>query len=106
MGWLCHIDLRRGWATGGLIFGALGDRVGRARMLTICVLIYSLCTGLSAFSQGWIDFAIYRFMTGLGVGGVFGLAVASSPTACPSSRAPARWAHCKRSPQSAMSLPG
>jgi MFS family permease len=65
-----------GWATGGLIFGALGDRVGRARMLTICVLIYSLCTGLSAFSQGWIDFAIYRFLTGLGVGGVFGLAVA------------------------------
>ena len=65
-----------GWATGGLIFGALGDRVGRARMLTICVLMYSLCTGLSAFSRGWIDFAFYRFVTGLGVGGVFGLAVA------------------------------
>jgi hypothetical protein len=40
------------------------------------VLIYSVCTGLSAFSKGWIDFAIYRFLTGLGVGGVFGLAVA------------------------------
>ncbi len=65
-----------GWATGGLIFGSLGDRIGRARMLTITVLIYSVCTGLSAFSKGWIDFAIYRFLTGLGVGGVFGLAVA------------------------------
>ncbi len=64
-----------GWATGGLIFGALGDRYGRAKMLTMTVLLYSVCTGLSAFSKGWVDFAIYRFITGLGVGGVFGLAV-------------------------------
>jgi MFS family permease len=65
-----------GWATGGLIFGALGDRIGRARTLTFTVLMYSVCTGLSAFSTGWADFAAYRFITGLGVGGVFGLAVA------------------------------
>lgn len=65
-----------GWAMGGLIFGSVGDRVGRARMLTITVLMYSLFTGLSAFSTGFVDFAIYRFITGLGVGGVFGLAVA------------------------------
>ena len=65
-----------GWALGGLVFGSLGDRFGRARMLTLTVLIYSLCTGLSAFSTGWVDFATYRFLTGLGVGGVFGLAVA------------------------------
>lgn len=65
-----------GWALGGLIFGSLGDRYGRARMLTVTVLLYSVFTGLSALSQGWIDFAIYRFITGLGVGGVFGLAVA------------------------------
>jgi MFS family permease len=65
-----------GWATGGLIFGAVGDRVGRARTLTLTVLMYSVFTGLSALSRGWIDFAIYRFITGLGVGGVFGLAVA------------------------------
>jgi MFS family permease len=72
-----------GWATGGLIFGAVGDRVGRARTLTITVLLYSLCTGLSAFSKGWVDFAIYRFVTGLGVGGVFGLAVALIADALP-----------------------
>jgi MFS family permease len=65
-----------GWATGGLIFGSLGDRFGRAKILTGCVLTYSLCTGLSAFSHSFTDFAIYRFITGLGVGGVFGLAVA------------------------------
>ena len=65
-----------GWATGGLIFGSVGDRIGRAKTLTITVLLYSLFTGLSALSSGWIDFAVYRFITGLGVGGVFGLAVA------------------------------
>jgi MFS family permease len=64
-----------GWATGGMIFGSVGDRFGRAKTLTLTVLLYSFCTGLSAFSVGWVDFAVYRFLTGLGVGGVFGLAV-------------------------------
>ncbi len=65
-----------GWATGGLIFGSVGDRIGRAKTLTLTVFLYSVFTGLSALSTSWIDFAIYRFVTGLGVGGVFGLAVA------------------------------
>lgn len=65
-----------GWGIGGLIFGALGDRYGRARMLTITVLIYSVCTGMSFFSHSFFDFALARFLTGVGVGGVFGLAVA------------------------------
>ncbi|HEX4128491.1 MAG TPA: MFS transporter [Pirellulales bacterium] len=65
-----------GWATGGLLFGALGDRIGRAKMLTVCVLLYSVFTGLSALSDNVQQFCGYRFVTGLGVGGVFGLAVA------------------------------
>lgn len=65
-----------GWATGGLIFGSVGDRIGRAKTLAMTVLLYSLFTGLSALSTHWYDFAVYRFVTGLGVGGVFGLAVA------------------------------
>jgi MFS family permease len=65
-----------GWATGGLIFGAVGDRIGRAKTLAMTVLLYSVFTGLSAFSRNVYDFCIYRFITGLGVGGVFGLSVA------------------------------
>lgn len=65
-----------GWAIGGLVFGSLGDRFGRARMLSITVLMYSVCTGLSAASTSVYDFCIYRVITGMGVGGVFGLAVA------------------------------
>lgn len=65
-----------GWATGGMIFGSLGDRYGRARMLAVSVALYSIATGLSALSLHFADFAAYRFITGLGVGGVFGLSVA------------------------------
>jgi len=65
-----------GWATGGLIFGAVGDRIGRARTLALTVLIYSVFTGLSSFASTSNQFMIYRALTGLGVGGVFGLAVA------------------------------
>jgi MFS family permease len=77
-----------GWATGGLIFGAVGDRIGRARTLTLTVLMYSVFTGLSALSTGWVDFAVYRFITGLGVGGVFGLAVALIADALPDKARP------------------
>src|SRR5689334_5725025 len=43
------------WAVGGMILGALGDRYGRARMLTISILLYALSTGLSALSTGLGD---------------------------------------------------
>ncbi len=64
-----------GWATGGLTFGVLGDKIGRAKTMMWTILIYSVCTGLSALSQGFWDFAFYRFITGLGVGGEFAVGV-------------------------------
>jgi MFS family permease len=64
-----------GWATGGLGFGVLGDRIGRAKTMLWTILIYSFCTGLSALSVGFWDFAFYRFLTGLGVGGEFAVGV-------------------------------
>ncbi len=73
-----------GWGIGGLIFGSLGDKYGRAKMLTITVLIYSFFTGFSFFSHNKIDFTIARFLTGIGVGGVFGLAVALIAETVPS----------------------
>ncbi|HZK80122.1 MAG TPA: MFS transporter, partial [Humisphaera sp.] len=42
-----------GWGVGGMIFGALGDKFGRTRMLTTTILIYSVFTGLSFFSRSW-----------------------------------------------------
>ncbi len=65
-----------GWALGGLGFGILGDRIGRAKTMMLTILIYSIFTGLSALSVGFWDFAFYRFLTGLGVGGEFAVGVA------------------------------
>jgi MFS family permease len=73
-----------GWATGGLIFGMLGDRIGRARTMLMTILIYSVCTGLSAASRTVYDFAFYRFLTGLGVGGEFAVGVALVAEVMPS----------------------
>ncbi len=65
-----------GWASGGLVFGILGDRIGRVRTMICTILLYSLFTGLSTLSVGVWDFSIYRFLTGLGVGGQFAVGVA------------------------------
>jgi MFS family permease len=79
-----------GWAIGGLIFGAFGDRFGRARVLTVSLLIYSVCTGVSAFVGSYFMFCACLFFTGLGVGGVFGLSVALVADSMPDqARAPA-----------------
>jgi MFS family permease len=78
------------WAIGGLVFGALGDRHGRVRMLSVCILLYALGSGLNSLSTGMLDFCVYRFIGGLGIGGVFGLAVALVSDSLPDrSRAPA-----------------
>jgi MFS family permease len=65
-----------GWATGGICFGIMGDRWGRVKTMLLTILLYSLFTGLSALSVGVMDFAFYRFLTGLGVGGEFAVGVA------------------------------
>ncbi len=77
-----------GWATGGLVFGMYGDRIGRVKTLTYTILLYSIFTGLSAFSQGPYDYCAYRFLTGLGVGGVFAAAVALIAETMPSHARP------------------
>ncbi len=63
-----------GWATGGIIFGMMSDKIGRVKTMVCTLLVYSGFTGLSGFAHSWTDFVIYRFLVGLGVGGMFGAA--------------------------------
>jgi len=77
-----------GWATGGLAFGVLGDRIGRARVMLWTILLYSAFTGLSAFSWDFWSFAFFRFLTGLGVGGEFAVGVALVAEVMPSKARP------------------
>ena len=57
-----------GWAFGGFLFGIVADYIGRVRTLAYSILIYSVFTALQGLSQGVLDFAIYRFIAGLGTG--------------------------------------
>src|SRR5437016_7429299 len=65
-----------GWATGGLIFGTVGDKWGRAKTMALTILVYAVCTGLSGFANNWSMFALFRFLTGAGVGGEFAVGAA------------------------------
>ncbi|MEA2657865.1 MAG: hypothetical protein QOF64_450 [Candidatus Binatota bacterium] len=58
-----------GWALGGLIFGPIADRYGRAKTMAITILIYASFTGLCGIATSWQELAFYRFLTGLGIGG-------------------------------------
>jgi MFS family permease len=57
-----------GWAFGGFIFGIVADYIGRVRALMFSIAIYSVFTALQGLSHGVWDFAIYRFIAGLGTG--------------------------------------
>jgi MFS family permease len=64
-----------GWAVGGIGFGVAGDRIGRVKTLMMTILGYSLFTGLNSLSTSTTDFYLFRFLTGMGVGGAFAAAV-------------------------------
>jgi MFS family permease len=59
---------------GGLFFGIVGDKWGRVRTLATSIFVYSLFTGLSGLSQTWVDFCLWRFLMGCGIGGAFATA--------------------------------
>ena len=58
-----------GGAVGGLVFGHVADRFGRTRALMASVLIYSVFTAACGLSQTLWQFAIFRALLGLGMGG-------------------------------------
>ena len=77
-----------GAAAGGLVFGWLGDRIGRVRAMTLSILAYSLFTGLAYFAQQPWHLGIFRFVAALGMGGEWSLGVALVMECWPSSKRP------------------
>lgn len=65
-----------GAATGGVLFGWLGDRIGRVRAMTLSVLTYALFTGFCGFAGEAWQVGILRFIAALGMGGEWSLGVA------------------------------
>jgi MFS family permease len=56
-------------AAGGLLFGVIADRIGRARALMITVLIFSFCSLGAATSQTLLQLLLWRALLGIGMGG-------------------------------------
>jgi MFS family permease len=65
-----------GAAFGGLVFGWLGDKIGRVKAMSTSILIYSAFTGLLYFAQSPSQIAALRFTAALGMGGEWALGVA------------------------------
>lgn len=59
-----------GMMFGAMIFGTLSDKLGRKKTILICVTLFSGFTFIGAFAKGPTEFAILRFIAGLGIGGV------------------------------------
>jgi MFS family permease len=56
-------------AVGGLIFGVVADKLGRTRALSLSILLYSVFTFACGLAQNVWQFAIFRVLLGLGMGG-------------------------------------
>lgn len=60
-----------GAVLGALFFGWLTDRLGRKKLFNITVLVYLAATAATAFSWNFWSFIIFRFLTGMGIGGEY-----------------------------------
>jgi MFS transporter, AAHS family, 4-hydroxybenzoate transporter len=58
-----------GFLLGALIFSALGDRIGRKRMLIVATAIFAACTLATALIDTYGALLACRLLTGLGLGG-------------------------------------
>ncbi|WP_109479396.1 MFS transporter [Paraburkholderia sp. C35] len=72
-----------GTTLGALIFGALGDRVGRKRVLCSCILTFAICSLGTITATGIGTLMVWRFISGLGLGGLTPLTVAYVAEFCP-----------------------
>jgi MFS family permease len=86
-GWLVCAFLL-GAAAGGYAFGWVGDRFGRAKAMAISIACYSVFSYLSAFSQSIEVFWVLRFMTCMGIGGMWPNGMALIQEAWPNTAKP------------------
>lgn len=68
VGWIGSIGLI-GMALGAVLAGTVADRIGRKKVFTITVLLYSLSTGMCALAWSYESLLFFRFLVGFGLGG-------------------------------------
>jgi MFS family permease len=60
-----------GAVTGALFFGWATDRLGRKKLFTVTLLVYLVATAATALSWNFASYSVFRFITGLGIGGEY-----------------------------------
>lgn len=78
------------WAVSALGFGIVADRVGRRAVLIPSVLVFSLCSVLSAFARDFSELLVARALLGLAEGPCFAVTMALAEAWAPSGQR-ARW---------------
>lgn len=71
---------------GAYLFGYMADTLGRKRLFILTLLIYSLATVASAFSWNYGSLAVFRLITGFGIGGEYGAVNSAVQEFIPSNR--------------------
>ncbi|MCB0530124.1 MAG: MFS transporter [Saprospiraceae bacterium] len=64
-----------GMLLGGLLWGVLGDKKGRVRVLYFSIFLYSVANILNGFAQTATEYAIFRFLAGIGLAGELGAGI-------------------------------
>jgi MFS family permease len=64
-----------GMLIGGILWGVLGDKKGRVRVLYFSIALYSLANIMNGFATGFADYAFYRFLAGVGLAGELGAGI-------------------------------
>jgi MFS family permease len=68
---LAHTTYLAGAILGALLFGHLADRLGRKKLFNVTLLIYMAGAVLSAFAWDFWSFLLFRFITGMAIGGEY-----------------------------------
>jgi AAHS family benzoate transporter-like MFS transporter len=74
-----------GMMLGAMFFGTLADKVGRPRMLAVCIALFSVFTAAAGLTHDPLSFSATRFIAGLGIGGVLPIVAAQMGEYAPAS---------------------
>jgi len=64
-----------GMLIGGVLWGVLGDKKGRVRVLYFSIALYSIANILNGFVTSSTDYAVLRFLAGVGLAGELGAGI-------------------------------